>query len=119
MAFWFWWLYNIFTGWQPEDWDDKEYIPDPEDKKPEVANHYFALLITYVKLQLVFGKCIFDLVICGLCLIIYFLHLFLQGYDDIPKELPDPDAKKVVIEVPAIPINVLWILDFWEKKFLI
>ena len=20
---------------QPEDWDDKEYIPDPEDKKPE------------------------------------------------------------------------------------
>lgn len=21
---------------QPEDWDDKEYIPDPEDKKPEV-----------------------------------------------------------------------------------
>jgi len=43
---------------------------------------------------------------------VYFLHLFLQGYDDIPKELPDPDAKKVVIEVPAIPINVLWILDF-------
>lgn len=33
---------------QPEDWDDKEYIPDPEDKKPEVnklfilyANHIF------------------------------------------------------------------------------
>jgi hypothetical protein len=22
---------------QPEDWDDNEYIPDPEDKKPEVA----------------------------------------------------------------------------------
>ena len=43
---------------------------------------------------------------------VYFLHLFLQGYDDIPKDLPDPDAKKVVIEVPAIPINVLWILDF-------
>lgn len=21
---------------QPEDWDDKEYIPDPDDKKPEV-----------------------------------------------------------------------------------
>ncbi|KAK4406749.1 Calreticulin-1 [Sesamum angolense] len=36
---------------EPEDWDDKEYIPDPEDKKPE-------------------------------------------GYDDIPKEIPDPDAKK-------------------------
>uniref|UniRef100_A0A6N2KRR9 Calreticulin n=1 Tax=Salix viminalis TaxID=40686 RepID=A0A6N2KRR9_SALVM len=26
---------SFFTGWQPEDWDDKEYIPDPEDKKPE------------------------------------------------------------------------------------
>ena len=27
------------TYWQqPEDWDDKEYIPDPEDKKPEVIN---------------------------------------------------------------------------------
>jgi len=26
----------IFAGLQPEDWDDKEYIPDPEDKKPEV-----------------------------------------------------------------------------------
>ena len=25
--------------WQPEDWDDKEYIPDPEDKKPEVVNN--------------------------------------------------------------------------------
>lgn len=23
---------------QPEDWDDKEYIPDPEDKKPEVMS---------------------------------------------------------------------------------
>lgn len=22
---------------QPEDWDDKEYIPDPNDKKPEVC----------------------------------------------------------------------------------
>jgi hypothetical protein len=22
---------------QPEDWDDKEYIPDPEDVKPEVV----------------------------------------------------------------------------------
>jgi hypothetical protein len=21
---------------QPEDWEDNEYIPDPEDKKPEV-----------------------------------------------------------------------------------
>ena len=21
--------------WQPEDWDGKEYIPDPVDKKPE------------------------------------------------------------------------------------
>ncbi|CAI9781714.1 unnamed protein product [Fraxinus pennsylvanica] len=34
----------------PEDWDDKEYIPDPEDKKPE-------------------------------------------GYDDIPKEMPDPSTR--------------------------
>ncbi|GFY86068.1 UDP-glucose pyrophosphorylase 3 [Actinidia rufa] len=39
-----------------EDWDDKEYIPDPEDKKPE-------------------------------------------GYDDIPKEISDPDAKKLMSEV--------------------
>lgn len=37
---------------KPEDWDDKKYIPDPEDTKPE-------------------------------------------GYDDIPKEIPEPDAKKV------------------------
>jgi len=37
---------------KPEDWDDKEYIPDPEDTKP-------------------------------------------AGYDDIPKEIPDTDAKKV------------------------
>ncbi|XVF05964.1 hypothetical protein REPUB_Repub06bG0006800 [Reevesia pubescens] len=36
---------------KPEDWDDKEYIPDPEDKKPE-------------------------------------------GYDDIPKEILDLDAKQ-------------------------
>ena len=25
-----------FAFFQPEDWDDKEKIPDPEDKKPEV-----------------------------------------------------------------------------------
>lgn len=37
---------------QPEDWDDNEYIADPEDKKP-------------------------------------------AGYDDIPKEIPDAEAKKV------------------------
>lgn len=37
---------------QPEDWDEQEYISDPEDKKPD-------------------------------------------GYDDIPKEIPDTDAKKV------------------------
>ncbi|KAL6560590.1 Calreticulin-1 [Orobanche gracilis] len=36
---------------KPEDWDDKEFTADPEDKKPE-------------------------------------------GYDDIPKEIPDADAKK-------------------------
>lgn len=27
---------NLIYVWQPDDWDDKEYIPDPEDKKPEV-----------------------------------------------------------------------------------
>ena len=26
---------------QPEDWDDKEYIDDPEDKKPEVKCDFF------------------------------------------------------------------------------
>ena len=52
-------------------------------------------------------------------LFIYFHHLFLQGYDDITKELPDSDAKNVVTEVFAIPINVLWILDFRGNKFLI
>lgn len=30
----YWCLYVWYL--QPEDWDDKEYIPDPEDKKPEV-----------------------------------------------------------------------------------
>jgi hypothetical protein len=25
---------------QPEDWEDKEYIPDPEDKKPEVVFYF-------------------------------------------------------------------------------
>lgn len=25
-----------FDYLQPADWDDKEFIPDPEDKKPEV-----------------------------------------------------------------------------------
>ncbi|MQM08428.1 hypothetical protein Taro_041282 [Colocasia esculenta] len=39
---------------KPDDWDDREYIPLPEDEKPE-------------------------------------------GYDDIPKEIPDPDGKKVTI----------------------
>ena len=32
--------------WQPEDWDDKEYIPDPEDKKPEV-NKFFLLFAIF------------------------------------------------------------------------
>ena len=61
---------------QPEDWDDREYIPDPEDEKPEVRMglkcsycHYF-------------------------CLKSWTFH---QGYDDIPKEIPDPDSKKVLI----------------------
>ncbi|MQM13058.1 hypothetical protein Taro_045980 [Colocasia esculenta] len=44
-------ILNIVSILQPEDWDDKEFIPDPEDVKPE-------------------------------------------GYDDIPKEITDPDAKK-------------------------
>ena len=43
---------DLFFFLQPEDWDEQEYIPDPEDKKPD-------------------------------------------GYDDIPKEIPDTDAKKV------------------------
>ncbi|KAK9667859.1 hypothetical protein RND81_13G016200 [Saponaria officinalis] len=42
---------------EPEVWDDKEYIPDPKDKKPE-------------------------------------------GYDDIPKEIPDVDAKKTAPTIP-------------------
>jgi hypothetical protein len=33
-------VFNLWTDdkkmLQPEDWDDKEYIEDPEDKKPEV-----------------------------------------------------------------------------------
>jgi hypothetical protein len=41
--------------------------------------------------------------ICGLCII----YLFLQGYDDILKELPDPEAKKVVTKAPAFLISVL------------
>jgi hypothetical protein len=36
---------------QPEDWDDKEYIPDPEDKKPEVV-FYFLALYAHVSLIL-------------------------------------------------------------------
>ncbi|GKD83678.1 nucleolar MIF4G domain-containing protein 1-like protein, partial [Tanacetum coccineum] len=40
----------------PKDWDDKEFIVDPEDKKPE-------------------------------------------GYDDIKKEIPDPNAKKVQLPI--------------------
>lgn len=27
---------TLFPYLQPEDWDDKEYIPDPEDEKPKV-----------------------------------------------------------------------------------
>lgn len=27
---------------QPEDWDDREYIPDPEDEKPEVMARFFS-----------------------------------------------------------------------------
>lgn len=27
---------TLFAYLQPEDWDDKEYIPDPEDEKPKV-----------------------------------------------------------------------------------
>jgi calreticulin len=37
---------------QPKDWDDREYIDDPDDVKPE-------------------------------------------GYDSIPKQIPDPKDKKV------------------------
>jgi len=44
------WSFYLFV--QPEDWDEQEYISDPEDKKPD-------------------------------------------GYDDIPKEIPDTDSKKV------------------------
>lgn len=32
---------------QPEDWDDKEFIPDPEDKKPEVQ----ALILLMLKVE--------------------------------------------------------------------
>nr|GEV96002.1 calreticulin 1b [Tanacetum cinerariifolium] len=54
-------------GVGPEDWDDKEFIADPEDKKPE-------------------------------------------GYDDIKKEIPDPDARK---GRPAkTPLKVLRLLLF-------
>ena len=39
VVLYYWWL-------QPEDWDDKEYIPDPEDKKPEVM-YFFG--IAYIR----------------------------------------------------------------------
>lgn len=30
-------LTNLFVSLQPEDWDDREYIGDPDDVKPEVT----------------------------------------------------------------------------------
>ena len=30
---------------QPEDWDDKEYIDDPEDKKPEVKCKFLIISV--------------------------------------------------------------------------
>jgi len=39
---------------QPEDWDDKEFIPDPEDKKPEVhfLHHIFNCFAVFLLLFL-------------------------------------------------------------------
>ena len=35
---------------QPEDWDDNEFIPDPEDKKPEVK-FPDALILLYMMIN--------------------------------------------------------------------
>ena len=55
--------YNLSTlhDEQPEDWEDKEYIPDPEDKKPEVITFSFfpflhSLILHYINCLKCIGK---------------------------------------------------------------
>lgn len=38
-----WDLWLCINLWQHEDWDDNEFIPDPEDEKPEVHVLEFAI----------------------------------------------------------------------------
>lgn len=38
-----WHACYLKPSWQPADWDDREYIDDPNDVKPEVL-HFAAIL---------------------------------------------------------------------------
>lgn len=58
-------LYDMWS--QPEDWDDNEFIPDPEDHKPEVWFCFRTAIIFMVVLV----YCLFshlDVLQLGLCL---------------------------------------------------
>ncbi|PHT49183.1 Calreticulin [Capsicum baccatum] len=50
--------FAVCTGVEPADWEEREYIDDPNQIKPEVV------------------------------------HSVQMGYDSIPREIPDPKAKK-------------------------
>lgn len=85
---------------QPLDWDDREYIDDPNDAKPEVW-----LIITLWKLFLS-------------CLYMPFAYYFvsnMQGYDSIPREIPNPKAKKVLSFSTRSPILTLCDNEIYNK----
>ncbi|KAL5983566.1 hypothetical protein ACLOJK_017654 [Asimina triloba] len=66
---------------KPEDWDDIEYIPDPDDKKPEEV-----MTVGWVGKVVMQGPT--EVHIRGRRIVIE------TGYDEMPKEILDPEARK-------------------------
>lgn len=86
---------------QPADWEEREYIEDPNQVKPEVGSRVYAFMPI-------------DSLMFFLLDMIY--YLVSQGYDSIPREIPDPKAKQV--SGLSHVIHSLWFCQMFSRKLM-